>query len=77
VRALAVEGQDNIYVGGDLGNVGGASRRGTAKLSGIDSGQADPQWNPSITGGANRRVLDLTTLRTALTSSSTTSSPAV
>jgi hypothetical protein len=61
VRALAVDSQDNIYVGGDFDNVGGASRRGIAKLTGIDMGQADPLWNPSISGGATRRVLDLTT----------------
>lgn len=59
VRALAVDAQDNIYAGGDFNNAGGASRRGIAKLSGIDTGQADPLWNPSITGGATRRVLDL------------------
>lgn len=61
VRALAVDGQDNIYVGGDFNTVGGAARRGIARLSGIDTGQADPLWNPSITGGATRRVLDMTT----------------
>jgi hypothetical protein len=65
VRALAVDGQDNVYAGGDFDNVGGASRRGIAKLA-FDTGQADPLWNPSITGGATRRVLDLTTAQDRL-----------
>jgi len=59
VRALALDGQGNIYVGGDFDNIGGASRRRIAKLSDT-TGAADPQWNPSILGGVNnRRVIDL------------------
>jgi hypothetical protein len=59
VRALALDGQGNIYVGGDFDNIGGASRRRIAKLSDT-TGVADPQWNPSVLGGVNnRRVIDL------------------
>ncbi len=61
VRALALDSQDNMYVGGDFDNVGGAGRRGIAKLSAINTGQADPQWNPSILGGTTSRVYDLET----------------
>lgn len=61
VRAIALDGQGNIYVGGDFDNIGGASRKRIAKLSDT-TGQADPQWNPSIQGGTNnRRVFDLAT----------------
>jgi hypothetical protein len=61
VWALAVDNQDNLYAGGDFDAVGGASRRGIAKLSAIDTGLADPLWNPSIAGGTVGRVYDLTT----------------
>ncbi|MBK6726498.1 MAG: delta-60 repeat domain-containing protein [Xanthomonadales bacterium] len=50
VFALAADSQGNIYVGGDFSIVGGESRRRIAKLSGINTGAADPQWNPGILG---------------------------
>lgn len=61
VWTLAIDDEDNVYVGGDFDNVGGAARRGIAKLSGLSSGQADPQWNPSIEGGTASRVFDFVT----------------
>ena len=59
VWALAVDDQDNLFVGGNFDAVGGASRRGIAKLSGVNTGQADPFWDPSISGGTISRVYDL------------------
>ena len=46
VRTLAVGANHILYVGGDFTNVGTATRRYLARLSGIGTAVVDPMWNP-------------------------------
>lgn len=55
VDALAVDSNGDVYAGGPFATIGGQSRIGIAKLSGLGTGAADPAWNPS----ANSPVTDL------------------
>lgn len=59
VFALAADSLGNIYVGGNFSIVGGDSRRRIAKLSGVSTGAADPQWNPGILGSYGTGVRGL------------------
>ncbi len=47
VTAITVDANDNLYLGGLFGKVGGQTRRYLAKVSSLDGGQLDPTWNPA------------------------------
>ncbi len=59
VYALAVDSSGTVYAGGLFGSIGGMSRSHVAKLSGIETGAADPTWNPLTVGGQFSEVLAL------------------
>lgn len=49
VEAIAVDGDNAVYVGGPIYRANGQPRRGLAKFSGTGSGVLDPTWNPGAT----------------------------
>ena len=49
-RALAVDGKDSVYVGGDFSHIGGQPRQSVAKLSGSGNGAADLAWGAANDG---------------------------
>lgn len=51
VQTLATDAKGDVYAGGSFTNIGGQSRQHVARLFGLGTGTADPQWNPSATGG--------------------------
>lgn len=57
VNALALDGDGNVFAGGWFHGIGGQSREGLAKLSGIGIGAADAGWNPSPDGTPVNEVL--------------------
>jgi hypothetical protein len=51
VYALATDAKGDVYAGGAFTNIGGQQRNHIARLFALGTGTADPQWNPSATGG--------------------------
>ncbi|HEX7915213.1 hypothetical protein [Rudaea sp.] len=63
VTAIAVDADDNLYLGGTFSSVGGQPRKYLAKVSSLGTGALDPTWNPAPTSPAgiariNALVLD-------------------
>jgi hypothetical protein len=58
VAALAVDSHGGVYVGGSFSSIGGTTRNGLAKVSGIGSGALDTSWNPAPTAGVNALAID-------------------
>ncbi len=56
VRALALDGLGNLYVGGDFAQLGGQPRSRIARLT--SAGVADPVWNPGADGLVRSIALD-------------------
>ncbi len=58
IEALALDASGGVYVGGWFSQVGGQPRSNLARLSGSDTGLADPDWNPSADNGISALALD-------------------
>ncbi len=58
VLALAVDAAGALYAGGMFANVGGRTRSRIAKLSGIGTGAADPDWSPSANNSVYTLAVD-------------------
>lgn len=50
IWALAVDIDGSVYAGGWFTNIGGQQRTALAKVSGTQTGKADPTWIPSYAG---------------------------
>lgn len=53
VSAIAVNRDDDVYVAGDFGSIGGQDRYLIAKLHGTGDGLADEHWSAHLTSGIN------------------------
>ncbi len=54
---LVIDGAGAIYASSCFSTIGGQSREGIAKLSGI-TGSADPIWDPGVDGSINALAID-------------------
>jgi hypothetical protein len=59
IGALTLDGNGNLYVGGNYKSIGGLTRTGLARLSTSGAGAVDANWNPnpSQSGGDNYNVI--------------------
>lgn len=58
VDVLALDSSDQLFVGGQFSLIGGQTRDGLAKVSGVGAGQVDPDWAPSFGGRVRGLVPD-------------------
>lgn len=53
VAALATDAEGHVYAGGLFTEIGGQPRARLARLSSDGTGQPDPDWHPSVSGGTS------------------------
>lgn len=58
VRALAVDGEGAVYVGGSFETIGGVARRDLAKIGADVAGTVDALWDPSPAPGIRHPGVD-------------------